>query len=222
VQQLAADALWTQTFTYNGSVPVSISLRLHIPALTAGLIGAAPLRTSFSATETADARATLTSEITHPDLTFSKGGSLDYGLHVFEHQIASGPSTIVNFADFERFGDTPPPFQGGIDDTTFFLDPVSVEVKLGTLQPGDTVSYVYQLIAEGTTHGFEHGYLAFLGDPFGADVVAGNLILSTTPESETAVPEPPTWALLMVGLGSLSWLARRARMRTCDDAHCRV
>lgn len=31
------------------------------------------------------------------------------------------------------------------------------------------------LTAEGTTHGFERGYDAFLGDPFGAETVAGNL-----------------------------------------------
>ena len=43
-------------------------------------------------------------------------------------------------------------------------------IKLGTLEPGDTVSYVYQLTAEGTTHGGEQGFVAFLGDPFGEDV----------------------------------------------------
>ena len=47
---------------------------------------------------------------------------------------------------------------------------MSTDVKLGTLQPGDTVSYVYQLTAQGTTHGGEQGYVAFLGDPFGLDV----------------------------------------------------
>ena len=56
---------------------------------------------------------------------------------------------------------------------------MSTNIKLGTLQPGDTVSYVYQLTAQGTTHGGEQGYVAFLGDPFGLDVTSGNLILST-------------------------------------------
>jgi hypothetical protein len=209
VEQLAAGALWTQTFTYNGTIPASISLHLHIPALTAGLIGVAPLRSSFSATETAEARATLTSEITHSDLTFSKGGSFDFGLHVYEHQIASGPSTIVNFADFDLIGDAPPPVQGGPDDTTFFLDPVSADVHLGTLQPGDTISYVYQLIAEGTTHGFEHGYVAFVGDPFGADVISDSLVLSLTTDG-AAAPEPATWLMMMVGLAFLGFAARRA------------
>ena len=56
---------------------------------------------------------------------------------------------------------------------------MSADIKLGTLQPGDTVSYVYQLTAQGTTHGGEQGYVAFLGDPFGSDVTSGNLVLST-------------------------------------------
>jgi hypothetical protein len=66
---------------------------------------------------------------------------------------------------------------------------------LGTLQPGDTVSYVYQLTAQGTTHGGEQGYVAFLGDPFGSDVTSGNLVLSLS-----SVPEPSTWTLSAIGL----------------------
>jgi hypothetical protein len=75
------------------------------------------------------------------------------------------------------------------------LDSVSTDITLGTLQPGDTVSYVYQLTAQGTTHGFEQGYVAFLGDPFGTDVTSGNLVLSTT-----FVPEPAAWMLSVIGL----------------------
>jgi hypothetical protein len=45
------------------------------------------------------------------------------------------------------------------------LDPFSTDVDLGLLNTGDTLSYVYTLTAEGTTHGFERGYQAFLGDP---------------------------------------------------------
>ena len=67
--------------------------------------------------------------------------------------------------------------------------------KLGTLQPGDTVSYVYQLTAQGTTHGAEQGYMAFLGDPFGSDITSGNLVLSTA-----SVPEPAAWMLSVIGL----------------------
>jgi hypothetical protein len=57
------------------------------------------------------------------------------------------------------------------------------------------VSYVYQLTAQGTTHGAEQGYVAFLGDPFGADVVSGNLVLSVA-----SVPEPASWTLGAIGL----------------------
>jgi hypothetical protein len=40
---------------------------------------------------------------------------------------------------------------------------VSPDVGLGLLRKGDTLAYVYTLRAEGTTHGFEQGYDAFLG-----------------------------------------------------------
>ncbi len=57
------------------------------------------------------------------------------------------------------------------------------------------MSYVYQLTAQGTTHGAEQGYVAFLGDPFGLDITSDNLILSTT-----SLPEPATWLLGMIGV----------------------
>ena len=72
---------------------------------------------------------------------------------------------------------------------------MTTTVNLGILQPGDTVSYDYQLTAQGTTLGGEQGYMAFLGDPFGLDVTSGNLVLSTT-----SVPEPASWMLGMIGL----------------------
>ncbi len=75
------------------------------------------------------------------------------------------------------------------------MDPVSTDIKLGTLQPGDTVSYVYQLTAQGTTNGGEQGYVAFLGDPFGSEVTKGNLILSAA-----SVPVPAAWILSVIGL----------------------
>ena len=59
IGQLVSEATWRQTFTYNGTIPVSISLHLHIPALEVGLIGAPPFRDSMSAAETAQAKATL-------------------------------------------------------------------------------------------------------------------------------------------------------------------
>ena len=97
-----------------------------------------------------------------------------------------GPGVFSNFADVQFLGvnnstlslfDS---FKDNGDDFNprFSLDSVSADIKLGTLQPGDTVSYVYQLTAQGTTHGGEQGYVAFLGDPFGSDVISGNLVLS--------------------------------------------
>ena len=66
----------------------------------------------------------------------------------------------------------------------------------------DTLAYVYTLTAEGTTHGFERGYDAFLGDPFGADVIADNLGISVV-LAVVDVPEPGTFALLLLGLAGL-------------------
>jgi len=102
---------------------------------------------------------------------------------------------------FDSFKDN-----GSDSNPRFTLDSVSTDIKLGTLQPGDTVSYIYKLAAQGTTHGFEQGYVAFLGDPFGLDVTSGNLILSAT-----AVPEPAPWMLTMVGLGCIIGVLGRCR-----------
>ena len=95
----------------------------------------------------------------------------------------------------------------------FRVDPFSTGVDLGVLHTGDTLAYVYTLTAEGTTHGFERAYDAFIGDPFGADVVTGNLILSATPASDTTVPEPASWILLIVGFGGVVALAHRRATR---------
>jgi hypothetical protein len=72
--------------------------------------------------------------------------------------------------------------------------------------PGDSITYEYTLTATGTTLGGEHGYLAFIGDPFGLDVFAGNLVPSLTP-----VPEPQSGALTLCGV---AWLAGWRRQRT--------
>ena len=205
IGQLVSQATWTQNFTYNGTFPVSMSLHLNIPALQVGLIGVPPLRDQASATETADAKASLTATIIHPNLTTSPGGSFQFGLRAFETQLPSATGTLSNFWDYEFIGlndRTQHLFDDAfkikfisITNPRFDMDPVSTDVTLGTLQPGDTVSYVYQLTAEGTTHGGEQGYVAFLGDPFGLDVTHGNLILSTA-----SVPEPATWILSVIGL----------------------
>ena len=214
IGQLVSEATWKQNFTYNGTIPASISLHLHIPALQVGLIGVPPNRDSVSATETAEAKATLETTITHADSSTSPGRSFEFGLRTFERQLVLGPGVFENFADvgflgannstvslFNSFKDNGDPF-----NPRFSLDSVSTDIKLGTLQPGDTVSYIYKLAAQGTTHGSEQGYVAFLGDPFGLDVTSGNLILSAT-----AVPEPAPWMLTMVGLGCIIGVLGRCR-----------
>jgi len=217
VGQLAARSMWTQTFQYNGSSSVNISLQLHIPSLEVALIGVAPNRDAPSATETASAVAMVTSLITHADGTFSHGADFEFGLKAFETQIPLGPSIYANFGDLE-FVNVGTGFPAGdLFQTLQFnqseshpiwtVDSVSTTVKLGTLKPGDILSYVYTLSAQGTTHGGEHGYNAFLGDPFGVEIVGGNL----TPEVTVAVPEPGSMALLFAGLGWLCW--RRASVQ---------
>src|SRR5262245_2908363 len=47
VGQLVARATWAQNFTYNGTIPASISVHLQIPAIQVGLIGVPPNRDSF-------------------------------------------------------------------------------------------------------------------------------------------------------------------------------
>ena len=163
-----------------------------------------PNRDSVSATETAEAKATLESTIVHRDFSTSPGASFEFGLRTFERQLIIRPGDFENFADvgflgannstvslFKSFKDN-----GDAFNPRFSLDSVTADIKLGTLQPGDTVSYVYQLTAQGTTHGSEQGYVAFLGDPFGSDVISDNLVL----QHLGAVPEPTSWMLSVIGL----------------------
>jgi hypothetical protein len=219
IGQLVSQATWKQSFTYNGTIPASISLHLHIPALQVGLIGVPPMRDSADVSETGEAKATLATTIVHPDLTTSPGASFEFGMRIFETQLASGSGSLENFFDFEFIGANV--FTQHLFDEAFRVEfvsitnprlnmnPVSTDIRLATLQPGDTVRYTYQLTAQGTTHGGEQGYVAFLGDPFGLDVVSDNLILSTTP-----VPEPATWMLSVIGLiGAVATLAPGRRRR---------
>jgi hypothetical protein len=95
--------------------------------------------------------------------------------------------------------------------TRAFLNSASADVDLGMLQPGDSLTYVYQLSAQGTTHGGEHGFLAFLGDPFGQDIISGNLVLSV---GSASVPEPATATLCVIGMVCIVVVlgVRRARI----------
>ena len=221
-RQMVATSLWTQTFVNNGSNSVQVTLHLHIPSLQVQLLGVAPRRDSPSATETAEARATVQSSITHPDLTIVAGGQFDFGLHEFERQIPSG-TDLINLADVKALGQTGAvvshvDFNGDDFNPAFTISSVSTDVKLGTLQPGDTLSYVYTLMALGTTHGFEHGYDAFLGDPFGADVVGDNLGVTVSLAVASQTPLPAALPLFASGLGALGLFGRCRKRKAASFA----
>jgi hypothetical protein len=141
IGQLVSEATWKQNFTYNRTIPASISLHVHIPALQVGLIGVPPDRDSFSATETAEAEATLETTIIHPDSSTSPGGRFEFGLHAFESQLLGPQGVFENFAVFQFLGvnkSTVSLFDSFKDNgdrfnPRFSLDSVSTNVKLGTL-----------------------------------------------------------------------------------------
>jgi len=204
VRQMVAQSLWTHTFLFNGPAGHDI-LHLNIPTLQVGLLGVPPRRTGTSATETAEARAEVDTAITHPDGSITQG-IFEYGLREFETQVPSG-SDLLNLAD-KRILEHPNPllftphlsFNGDDFNPSYTLDPVVLDLDLGVIQPGDTMSWVYTLTAQGTTHGFERGYFAFLGDPFGEGVAAGPL---TETIGDSAVPEAHTSALVLLGFAAL-------------------
>jgi hypothetical protein len=187
-------------------------LHLHFPALEVQLFGVPPRQTVISATETAQASASLVATITHTDLTQIEGSMFEYGLSLSEIQIPSG-TDLLNLVDIKALGQTGevmkrgPSFNGDDFSPAYFLDAVSTDLDLGTILPGETLSYVYTLTAQGTTHGFERGYDAFLGDPFGADAFSDNLGVTVTTVGNTPppgdVPESSTFTLLLLGLTGL-------------------
>lgn len=221
--QLVAQATLQQSFTYNGALAAALKLHLEIPSLIVGLIGVPPNRSSVSAAETAEALVTLSSVITHADGSTAKGGSYEFGMKAFERQFANGSTgTFLNFADVEFIGepgvDVAFSTSGNDSVPQFNVDAFSTDVSLGSLETGDTVSYVYTLLATGTTRGFERGYYAFVGDPFGLSATAGNLALtldtSVPGVPDASVPEPQTLALALAGLGGLAWRRRQGRARS--------
>ena len=209
VRQLVAQSLWTQTFFYNGSPTVNIALHLHIPALQVQLIGVPPGRDNPSLAETAEASARVDTVITHADGSFSKGGSFEFGLREFETQIPDGTGTFLNFADVDLIGTDGPLFDSLVCNfvNACNIASVSTDVNLGVLHTGDKLAYVYTLTAQGTTHGFERGYDAFLGDPFGAQAVADDLSVTV---GFADVPEASTSALVLFGLIWLGVSRKRA------------
>jgi hypothetical protein len=220
IEQLAAHATWTQDFANNDTEPQDLFAILHIPALQVGLIGVPPERTSVSATETAEAEVTVAFIVTHPDGTTTKGPLFEFGLRAFEKQLELAPGHFNNFADVQFLGvndKTLPLFDSFKDNgddfnPRFDIDAVSTKVDFGTLQPGDTLDVVYQLTAVGTTGGGEEGFVAFLGDPFEVSGTSDAFVVTAGPVA-AAVPEPATWALMILGFGLLgSGLAGRRRV----------
>jgi hypothetical protein len=205
IRQMVAQSLWTDTFLYNGPAAHDF-LHLNIPTLQVGLLGVPPRRSGPSATETAEARAEVDSVVTHPDGSMVQG-IFEFGLREFETQIPSGQD-LLNLAD-KQIIENPNPlvftptlrFNGDDFNPSYTLNPVALDLDLGVIQPGDTMSWVYTLTAQGTTHGFERGYYAFIGDPFGGEVVTGNLVQTIGASAEA--PEPVTSALILLGFAGL-------------------
>lgn len=222
VDQLAAEVLWTQTFTDVGASDIALSASLHVPGMEVGLIGVAPNRSAPSATEDARAVVSLQTSINRADGSLVNGRSFTFGLHLHERQLFLAPGHFVNFAElqpivtgsalgfdpFDHFHDL------SVDDSVprFTIDPLSFDFTLGTMHPGDILSYVYSLTAVGTTLGFEHGHFAFIGDPFDLGASGGGLAV-TAREVTAAVPEPATWALILTGFLLLTGLIEGGKRR---------
>jgi len=207
IRKLVAQSLWTHTFLYNGPDAHDL-LHLNIPTLQVGLLEVPPRRTGTSASETAEADARVDTVITHSDGSMTQG-LFEFGLREFEKQIPSGKD-LLNLAD-KQVLEHPNPldfntrltFNGDDFNPSYRLDPVSLDLDLGVITAGDTMSWVYTLTAEGTTLGFERGYFAFVGDPFGGDVISGNLKETIV---SSATPEASTFSLILLGLaGLLLW-----------------
>jgi hypothetical protein len=208
IRKLVAQSLWTHTFVYNGPDAHDM-LHLNIPTLQVGLLGVPPRRSGPSAAETAEAVARVDSVITHPDGSMLQG-VFQFGLREFEVQVPSGKD-LLNLVD-KQIIEAPNPlvftpvltFNGDDFNPTYTLDPVSLDLDLGILQAGDTISWVYTLTAQGTTHGFERGYFAFLGDPFGGEVTTGNLSETIGAATDaTDAPEAGTSALILLGFAGM-------------------
>jgi hypothetical protein len=216
VQHLTAQAEWARHFSFTGATSEVAFMEVVVPALEVGLIGVPSEATSISNTETAEADAKFDLTIEHNDGTENVGTIFEFGLRVFEKQVVSGPQ-LFNVVDRTLLGindETQHLFKlhdnGVPSNPRFFLDPVDYQFALPVLQPGDEVFFDYSLTAEGTTKGGEQGFVAFLGDPFSLDAKPDNLVISLAPT--TAVPEPATWVLTILGFGAVARFATRRRI----------
>jgi hypothetical protein len=128
------------------------------------LIGVPPNRSRPSDAETALAQVDLAVAINRVDGTLEHGGGFAFGMKVSEKQfpLGTGPNvtTFSNFAVLDPFssGRLPlNPFLTLMDNGSAFVPkfPSSPSTTsrscrtLGTLHPGDILSYVYTLTAEG-------------------------------------------------------------------------
>jgi len=217
--QLASKAVWTQTFTNTGNADIKLSLNLHIPDMEIGLIGVPPNRTGPSNTETALAQVELATSINRAGGTLEHGGDFKFGMKASEKQfpLGTGPNvtTFSNFAVLDPFSSGKLPINPFLtlkdngDDSVpkFTIDKLAFTQTLGTLHPGDILSYVYTLTAEQTTHGAEQGSFAFLGDPFDFTASGGGFVVTAA-----IVPEPASWVLSLAGLMLIAvnrWQARQ-------------
>lgn len=209
-EKLVAQASWTQIFEASGPMIGAAQLSAHfsIPELTIGLFGVPPNRDSVSATETAEATADLWVHIVRANGSVEDRKLFEYGLRAFERQFLLGPGVYGNFADVEAIGSASGVLTvgGNSFNPTISLAARDFDLVLGDLFEGDSLSYTYQLTAQGSTNGYEHGYQAFLGDPFGVNIVSGNLVPTITLLPGTLpgnVPEPGSIALALLGLAAL-------------------
>lgn len=209
-EKLVAQASWTQVFEAAGPMVggAQVSAHFSIPELTIGLLGVPPNRDSLSSTETAEATADLWVHIQRANGSVEDRMLFEYGLRTFEMQYLLGPGVFGNFADIQPIGSASGTLTTNNDpyNPTFSLAARDFDLVLGDLYEGDSLSYTYQLTAQGSTNGYEHGYQAFLGDPFGATITSGNLVPTITllPSGPGSVPEPGSVALALLGLAALT------------------